>query len=319
MGSSDCGAATTNIFVKQFINQRSRSDKPFFLFLNYMEAHAPYKNVPKKFLNRFVSREGRIRIKTTNQDRQKYLTHSIEMTEDDFDLLRSFYDTQISYLDLRMHELLDFLKRKGVFDHSMIIITSDHGDMIGEHCLMHHSYCIYDELIKVPIIIKLPGAANQSRSVEDMVSLINITPSIMELLNIKNALFSNQMQASCLPVSGGCSDNGYIFSECEWPKNEFEETYPEFDFTVYNKQYLTIRSREFKFIQSSDGRHELYDIENDPEERINLTREKPEKVKFLHDQLNQWYSSFDKVTFQESECPDLDEDVKSQLKALGYF
>jgi len=318
-GSSDCGAFVTNNYVKKFINNRDNKGNPFFLFLNYMEAHAPYEDIPKKYLTLFVNQDGSNRLKSTNQDRQKYLTRSIDMIEEDFSLLRSVYDAQIAYLDYKVNELLAFFKQKDIYNNSLIVITSDHGDMIGEHELMHHSYCIYDELIKIPLILKLPDTNNQGKTIDSPVSLINVPPTLMSLLEINNENFSNQMQAESLPIEGNNSDFEYIFSECERPKNEFETTYPDFDFSVYDKQFLAIRSKQYKYIWSSSGRHELYNIENDPQEQSNLIQKETGLAKKFEQALFKWYDSFEKVDNRREKTMDLDENVKEKLKALGYF
>ena len=318
-GLIDCGASGTNKFVKNLLTNRTKSDKPFFLFLNYMEAHAPYKNIPRKYLKMFIGKAERKKIKTTNQDRQKFLTRSIHMAEEDFLLLRSVYDVQIAYLDFKIYELIKFLKQKNIYDNSLIIITSDHGDMIGEHNLMHHSYCIYDELIKIPLILKLPGTGNQGKIIDDPVSLMNIAPTIINILGIDNEAFANQMQENPLSIDGNDYKSDYIFSECERPKNEFKDTYPDFDFSVYDKHFLTIRSMQYKFIWSSNGQHKGYKIDDDPSEQTNLIKKETELSKKLENRLFKWYNSLEKVDTKREKSINLNEDVKDRLKALGYF
>ena len=315
----DSGALVTSIFVKDFLNKRRKAEKPFFLFLNYMEAHAPYERVPKKFLKYFVDKQGRRRIKSTNQDRQKYLTRSIHMSEDDFRLLRSIYDSQIYYLDFRLKELSEILKRYGFLDNTILIITADHGDLIGEHCLLHHSYALYEELIKVPLILKLPGNMQQGMQIEAQVSTIDIFPTIIHLLGIRNDVLQDQLQGTVLPLTEREQGSKYVFSECERPKNEFKDTYPEFDFSIYDRQLLSIRSKRFKFIWSSNGQHELYNIENDPAEQFNLITKLPKIAKDLENHLSKWYSSFQKHSLTEEKAADLQPDVQQHLKALGYF
>ncbi len=318
-GAIDCGAGVTNNYVKSFINRREKTDKPFFMFLNYMEAHAPYKNIPKNYLKLFVDQAAKQRVKMVNQDRQKYLTRSINMNEEDFMLLRMLYNAQISYLDYKISELLDFFKQNDIYDNSLILLTSDHGDMIGEHNLMHHSYCIYDELIKIPMILKLPDTINQGKKIDNQVSLMNVPATIMEILGIKNETFLNQVQEKSLPIKNDAVEYTHVFSECERPKNEFINTYPDFDFSVYDKHFLTVRSKQYKYIWASDKKHELYNIQNDPNEQFNLISEKAELAKNLEEKLFLWYDSFEKVNGEKEKDMDLDENVKEKLKALGYF
>jgi len=319
IGCNDTGAYVTNQFVKRWL-KRKESRQPFFMFLNYMEAHAPYIHIQKRYLNRYLSKAEKGEFKNINQDRQKFLTRSGIITEQQFDTLRSVYDAQISYLDFRVKELIDILKSRNIYDNSIVIITSDHGDLIGEHDLVHHSYSVYEELIHVPLIVKLPGNLRNGKVHDSLVSLLDIFPTIVDLLEIKNDVLKNQLQGANLFSNGSPEDRDYIFVECERPKNEFSETYPNFDFSIFDRQILAIRSNRYKFIWGSDGRHELFDIEKDPCEKRNVINELPLLASQLKERLFDWYNSFEKVSIGEcGEEVTTNEEIKERLRALGYF
>ena len=105
--SEDSGAAYTNTRLQKWIRHERDANKPFFLFMNYMEAHAPYTHLPNKYISRYLSNDEIRKLSSINQDRQKYLTRSITMADEDFRILRSVYDAQIAYLDQRINELMD--------------------------------------------------------------------------------------------------------------------------------------------------------------------------------------------------------------------
>jgi arylsulfatase A-like enzyme len=316
--SLDCGAFATNDFVRKFIQKRKKTDRPFFLFLNYMEAHAPYEHFSKKLLKEFISKEKLHAVANVNQDRQKFLTRSIKMSEQDFLILRAIYDSQISYLDKKIHSLFQLLKQNNAYDNSTIVLLSDHGDMIGEHDLMHHSYCIYDELIKVPLIMKLPGKEFAGTRINEIVSLVDLPLTIIELVGVNNERFKAQQQGTPIPFQGNSQHRDYIYAECERPKNEFEETYPDFDFSVYDKSFLTIRSKKHKYIYASDRKEELFDISKDPGEKENFVMKEAELGSQLKQELFNWYDSLDKSKLETDDVV-VDQEVEDQLKALGYF
>jgi arylsulfatase A-like enzyme len=285
-----------------------------------MEAHAPYTDIPKRFLDSFLTPAQRKRFHEINQDRQMYLTRSIEMPPEDFEILRSVYDAQISYLNTRIKELLEILKYEDMLDNSLVIITSDHGDMIGEHSLMHHSYCLYEELIKVPLLLKLPGNEGNRKERYDLVSLVDLFPTILDCLGLDSRLADCKSQGISLLTQDSETHREYVFVECEKPKNEFTETYPDFDFSVYDRQLLAIRSRRHKFIWASDGRHEFYDLKKDPREEHNRIGEDTDTADRLREELLKWYGSFEKYDTTETQNQmDLDQEVKERLQALGYF
>jgi arylsulfatase A-like enzyme len=316
----DIGAFATNRFARKWISNRSNPDKPFFLFLNYMEMHAPYLHVSRKYLNMHVGSAERKIIKNINQDRQKYLTRTLQMTEDEFEVLRSVYNAQLSYLDAMISSLLTFLKSKGLWDNTLIIVTADHGDLIGEHNLMHHSYAVYDELIKIPLIVKLPGIHDNGMVYDYLVSSIDILPTMIDLLGIEDERATAQIQGSNIFVNADPMERSYVFAECERPKNEFAETFPDFDFSVYDRQLLAIRSKKYKYIWASDGRHELFDLENDPSERWNIVDTMPVLAAEMKTRLFEWYDSYEKSPNGDmNREPMVNSKIKKHLQALGYF
>jgi arylsulfatase A-like enzyme len=318
--SADTGAYLTNRIIRKKLSNKTDSARPFFLFLNYMEAHAPYIHINKNYLRKFLSQPGIRRFKKINQDRQMYLTRTFDISEDDFSILRSVYDAQITYLDAILRELINTLKNTGTFDNSIIIITSDHGDMIGEHRLMHHSYSVYEELIKVPLLVKLPGKDDNGKSYDYLVSLIDIFPTLADLLEIKPNKNIEQLQGCNLFANNDRFNREYVFAECERPKNEFLETYPDFDFSVYDRQLLAIRSKKFKYIWASNGKHQLFNLKEDPSEKENIADKKPLIKNQLKDKLFSWYNSFEKASFIEKNTEEqLDTKVKEHLRGLGYF
>ena len=318
-GTLDCGASMTNRLVMNWLKERKKFGNPFFLFLNFMEAHAPYKHVQRSYLKQFLSPGDRQKFQGINQDRQQYLTRKLKISEDEFLILRSVYDAQIAYIDSRMAELLRFLDMNGFFENSIIVITSDHGDMIGEHDLMHHSYSVYDELIRVPLILFLPDSRSRGKRLGEMVSTIDLPKTLVDLMGIEDGSFRDQQQGRNLPISSDRTPREYIYAECERPKNEFADTYPDFDFSVYDRQLLTIRSRDHKFIWSSDARYEWYDLANDPGERRNLIEEPGDLGERYKSELLNWYEALPKSDISEGDEIEIDREVQSQLQALGYF
>ena len=317
-GMRDRGGAATNFFVERFLSERSASSRPFLLFTNYMEAHAPYKQVPRKFMRKFVPKDLRKKVPEVNQDRQKYLTRSIEMSEEDFRILKGLYDAQIAYLDGLVGHLLGLLKRYDALENTILFIISDHGDLIGEHDLVHHSYCLYEEVIRVPMIVRLPEGSRGGEVVKGLVSLIDIPCTIPAWTGVQSETFLSQTQGEVLPLDDVTPSREYVYSECERPKNEFKETYPDFDFSVYDRQLLGIRSKEHKFIWGSDGRHELYELLNDPLEANNLYDEDRVTAETLQDRLMRWYGELKKKEGKR-EAGEVDEEIVEKLRTLGYF
>jgi arylsulfatase A-like enzyme len=137
--------------------QRTLGGRPFFAFLNYFDAHDPYRP-PGQFRNRFGSPNERINL----------------------------YDGAIAYLDQEMGRILTELEGRHVLDHTIVIIASDHGDQFGEHHLTKHGNSLYLPLIHVPLIIRYPGHVPAGRRVGEVVSLRDLPATILDLAGVEN-------------------------------------------------------------------------------------------------------------------------------------
>ena len=94
------------------------------------------------------------------------------------------YDEEITQMDQGIGELIGLLKETGVYDNSLILITSDHGESFGEHGLMIHSPAIYEELVAIPLIVKYPKGHRKGERVASPISLVDIVPEILSVLGI---------------------------------------------------------------------------------------------------------------------------------------
>ncbi len=132
-----------------------RTDRPFFAFLNYFDAHEPYIPPP--------AYEGRFGIKPQNNREYEELFNFVGMFKDrkqvrPIVMARDCYDDCVAFLDQELGRLLAELKSQGLMENSVVVITSDHGEAFGEHGTIGHSYSVYLDEIFVPLVILAPGA-----------------------------------------------------------------------------------------------------------------------------------------------------------------
>jgi len=168
----------------EWIRNGHDSLPPFFIFINYIDAHLPYKPCGPYdtiYLDRKIASA---KVKKTNQDPHAYLAKKVAMNDDDFEILRSLYDGEISYLDFNVNQLFDLLSRLRILDKTLLIITSDHGENIGDHGLMDHVFCLYDTLLHVPLIIRYPKVFEPGSRIERQVQTTDIVPTILDILGI---------------------------------------------------------------------------------------------------------------------------------------
>ena len=245
--------------------QRKR-DRPFFAFLNYNEAHTPYE-VPDDSIKGFGIRpeswhERLLLQKWIASDRPPTSPRDVQMAND-------LYDDCIAYLDRSLGALVDELARRGVLDDTVVIVTSDHGEHLGDHGLFFHGCSLYRQLVAVPLVILGPLRVPRRPAVDEPVSLRDLPATVLDLAGLKrSAPFPGRSLARFW--------NGHD----ETPQPAFEPLLMEMD----RPALLTNQGREpvskgpmqalvaggMHYIRTGDGGEKLFALVADPEERTDL-------------------------------------------------
>jgi arylsulfatase A-like enzyme len=218
------------------------------------------------------------------------------------------YDTAIANLDEQIGLLFEYLKSKGLYDRSMIVLTSDHGEAFGEHDLVSHGQDVYQQLLWVPLIIKYPEQTKPRR----MKTLFS-TSDIPRLIFSQFPEDSLQIDLSDFPNVPGehpiIAEN-YFAHPAILKMNPWERNFDRIRTAIFDWPH--------KYIHSSDGQHELYDLSADEGEATNLIAEKHAIAERLAKRLSEYQNSrprFEDITKQDR----LTEKEIEQLKSLGYI
>jgi len=156
----------------------ANDDSPFFMFLNYMDAHEPY-NPSEEYLSEFRDNDCAVDVSWHLRSLDD------EYSKLEIECINDKYDACLRYLDDRIADLLDTFQRYGIKDDTLIIVTADHGKCLGEHDYLGVGTFLYDELIKIPLIIS-PASGIISESVCDDVSLIDVHDIILRAAGIES-------------------------------------------------------------------------------------------------------------------------------------
>ncbi|TAH48423.1 MAG: hypothetical protein EYC68_20875 [Chloroflexota bacterium] len=291
LGTRDNGLRDINHQLYQLLPQLKANDEPFFLFVSTVEAHIPYRP-PKKF-NRFlpdgISPQRAARV---NMDRWKYMVGRVDMYPQDFEILRALYDAGIAYTDARLEELFGWLRELGLLDDMLVIITGDHGENLGEHNLMAHGYCLYDTVLRVPLIIHFPKGVTPPGRVTEQVQAVDVLPTILTLLGDDTRAMYPYLQGNDLLSA---ARRPFAVAEQANPDLAiFHRRFPDDDVSRYDRSLRMIRTECHKYIWASDGRHELYDLRDDPGETRNLIRREPELAVQLDRRLKEWLAQHER-------------------------
>lgn len=236
----------------------------FFLWMHYMDVHFPYIP-PRNYLFQSMSKREVSRLN------KKFLYYRNKISKKECKKLIALYDSNIRYVDYAIESLLNKIEEMGLLDNTLIIVTADHGDEFSEHGYFSHDQRLYDSLIHVPLIIHGPELKNAT--IEEPVSLLDLAPTILDLLNIQKP--SSFMGCSLLPLIKGMKvkSSGVI---SEIGHRDWESLKP--DHRVRKTSY---RTRKWKYIYNENNRDELYNLQDDPMEQENLIDEEKEVAEEL--------------------------------------
>ncbi|MCD6326372.1 sulfatase [bacterium] len=157
--------------------------RQFFLFLHIFDCHDPY-NAPSPYDKMFCERAGDIK-KEHKSPITAFVGRGRRPSDRDIELITSLYDGEIRFVDEQLRFLFKRLKELGIWDKTMIVVTSDHGEEFYEHRSFGHGLKLFDEQIMVPLIIKLPHSRIKGRRIKQQVGLIDVLPSVLDGLGIK--------------------------------------------------------------------------------------------------------------------------------------
>jgi arylsulfatase A-like enzyme len=226
------------------------------------------------------------------------------LTHQEKAFLSSRYDCEISYLDHCLGHLFDRLRDLGLYDDTLIIVTADHGEAFGEHNHTGHILTLYEELLRVPLIIKYPATYPYRGAVEKRVSLVDLMPTVLSFLN-----YSMPSKTDGEPLED--SDHVIIAeSDVGW-------WMAQGTITKYLRYLKAVYQGNYKYIWSSNGLNELYDLEKDPGEKENLIKKSPHQAQEMQKTLNQWLASYKSPSTKGEEIK-IDQSTEEKLRALGY-
>jgi len=301
-------SAELNQMVDRWLDEHSAN--PFFLFINYMEPHGGYGHIPQPYDTLFGFRRELHDQLFADFDPVKVVKKEVAVTPAQHRFFDAYTDRKLVYLDHYIGKFFDDLKARQLYDESMIIVVSDHGNLDGEHFSFGHNTELYNILINVPLLIKYPKSMQRTGVVERYVSTIDLMP---EVLTICGFPVPEEVQGRPLDEV-----NHEILAELfEQKNNAHAKLYPE----RYYRDLKAIYSNDaenLKYIQSSNGNSELYDLNTDPEEMNNIIAQRPDAAAALDARLEKWLNSFEPVQGDEkSEITDT-EKLMNRLRALGY-
>jgi arylsulfatase A-like enzyme len=293
---------------------RSDNPQPFFLFINYFDPHDPYRP-PAPFDSLYDPgyhgpMNGATRPLYSNRktgERKKGGKNGPPLDAQDYRHLKALYDGEIRYMDQEIGRLFDALEREGLLKNSILILTADHGESIGEHKLVDHGHSLYEEQVHIPLILAGPGIPPGKR-ISSIVSNIDVLPTLMEMLGF-NAPQKIEGR-SFVPNLLGQEDAGRAYYG-----EIFED--PHTRVAPFKRELKAITDDGWKLIHSSAQPPELYNLEADPAETADALKTQPAQGERLQMKLRDKTSQIVPKT-DRKQAP-LDQSTLESLEANGYI
>lgn len=299
----------------RFADHAQNLSAPPFLFIHTYEVHAPYLP-PAPYQERFALRptpllESAVK-EMSAKPREKLNLAALDLWEhkesfgpDDARYLSDLYDAEIAHTDSELGRLLKGLRERGILDRSILVILSDHGEEFGEHGDFEHDQ-LYSEHLHVPLILRLPGGVLGGSRVEDLASLIDVMPTLLELLD--------------LPAPQTIQGRSLVSAMQEQQPESIPVLSEHVMFPGQYRATLRSQNRSVMFFEE-EGRLETYDLVADPGQSQDLGDD-PESASLrdaLHTRLVASFSIREQLDDQQAGQPlAIDEETRRQLIELGY-
>jgi arylsulfatase A-like enzyme len=250
--------------------------QPFFLWVHYFDPHSPYDPPPP-------------------YDR---LYEPADQSETARMLAR--YDGEITFTDAQAGHLLNQLAAAGLMDNTILVVTADHGESFGEQQgYFGHGEYLYEPATHVPLILYYPPAIKAGTVVESTVQVLDITPTILDLLDIPRP--AGQQGATLLP----------LLATEDFSRQAFSQVFPG----EASLERYALKQHRWKYIYTPDQElAELYNLQSDPQEQNNLAVETPTLRQKMAGYLNQWLEKTPLIFAEQT----IDAETQEMLEELGY-
>lgn len=283
--------------VLEWLDERPQ-EKPFFLYVHTIDPHVPYIPPPEILAQYDPEQyEGPVDFRRDRELLEKIKIGSLRLAARDRRRLEALYDGEITYHDIHFRSIVDGLERRGVLDETMFVFTADHGEEFFDHDSVGHGHSLFQELLHVPLIMRLPGLTEPVR-IEENVGLVDVMPTVLDALG--REVPERMAGRSVLPLLRG---------------EGFDAPRP--NVAGFMAGWRSIWMGQRKLIQRTHRRWMLYDLEADPGETRDLSEERPLEVRYLRGLLGLALAGHVEAR-HEAETTQIDPELDAQLRALGY-
>jgi len=310
---------------------------PFFLFWHTYEIHAPYVS-PDAYMERWTddAYDGQLREVLAGLEglefqqrfgamRTTFWANKAEFGKEEAAFLHELYRAGVDYTDDELGALLDALDTPEARADTIVVILADHGEEFADHGKWQHDQ-VFEECLRVPLMVRLPGGVGAGTRIMTPVALIDVMPTLLELLQVDRDGLPDRtaapMQGLALTSSllrGAEPENRPIYSE--YRADRAGGPLYDWEIAVYFNDYKLIYDEHRSNREKGVERRKLFNLKDDPRERTRLETARPRVLQALTDRRDEYHKQL--TLFQrlvgEGRSEEMDEATMIQLKELGYL
>jgi arylsulfatase A-like enzyme len=293
--------------------------KPWFAFLNYMEAHRPYIP-PRRYREQTMTPRQVERSYEIDHSWPRIWAYTFGLHEFDAEelaVIAATYEATLLELDALFGRLLDSLRARGALENTVVILTADHGEHLGEQHRLDHQYTLYEAVLRVPLVIHYPSRFAPGRDPRPVLNF-DLFPTLLDLSGVAPPPGLASRAVSLLePRTSRLRLAEYpgVFQKAI---HDVRRAHPDWDPQPWQRQLRALTDGRYKLIWGEDGRHELYDLGSDPGERVDLAARESELALEMLSRLETFLASLTPDAGGPRPGPEISTEHRQRLEALGY-
>ena len=288
---------------------KAHKDSPYFLYIQTIDPHVVYR-VEREFSDQYYEGDYSGPLGSTVDAAEQIALGkgSLKASEDDLGWLKALYWGEVSYHDQQMGRFIEELKTTGVFDDTVLVITNDHGEELGDHGKFGHGHSLFEELLRAPLLFHFPKVF-AAKEVSEVVENVDLMQTVLDVLGQKPMAAADG--ASLLPLLRGEAVQRPYYSLSEFLDSR-----------------RASRVGNYKLIVSVGNYEALYDVVADRGEENDLSKSHPIALRMVEVSMGEGLANPNKAQrlddistkrqFRAGEA-DIDPEMRKQLEALGYF
>ena len=321
--------AATHV-IGGWLQRAAEDSKPFFHFVNFNVVHMPYYPTAenqKRFLRGLGSGERTYELSRIH-GMWGYYAGLFELSATDYEIMRDLYCGDLAHADTYVGRILEALEHTGELDQTLIIVTSDHGENLGERDMIDHMLSMHDTVLRVPLLIRYPQRFPAGEVRDELVSLTDLAPTVLDVCGLADPEGQWGIETKSL-ASSSRTGRDAVYAENEQPLNGIEllrEEAPDVDVAPLQRRWRALRTATHKLIWTTGNpqagivdQFEVFDLREDPGELRDISAENPETRNALVAQLRAYMEARTPLAEVAEQFQSQDPQALERLRSLGYI